>query len=78
MCSAFAIQFIYVLIGIFVITIFTYFIYLIYKMSHFISMGGTIGLLIFELFMWTILLTLIVYVVLKLYNGILASLPFAN
>lgn len=78
MCSAFAIQFIYVLIGIFVITIFTYFIYLIYKMSHFISMGGTIGLLIFELIMWTILLTLIVYVVLKLYNGILASLPFAN
>ncbi|WP_312019085.1 DUF5366 family protein [Lysinibacillus sp. D4B1_S16] len=35
------------------------------------------GLLIFELFMWTILLTFIVYVVLKLYNGILASLPFA-
>lgn len=78
MCSAFAIQFIYVLIGIFIITVFTYFIYLIYKMSHFMSMGGTIGLLIFELFMWTILLTLIIYVVLKLYNGILASLPFAN
>lgn len=78
MCSAFAIQFIYVLIGIFVLTVFTYFIYLIYKMSHFMSMGGTIGLLIFELFMWTILLTFIVYVVLKLYNGILASLPFAQ
>ncbi|KUF30152.1 MULTISPECIES: DUF5366 family protein [Lysinibacillus] len=78
MCSAFAIQFIYVLIGIFIITVFTYFIYLIYKMSHFMSMGGTIGLLIFELFMWTILLTLIIYVVLKLYNGILASLPFAH
>ena len=78
MCSAFAIQFIYVLIGIFVLTVFTYFIYLIYKMSHFMSMGGTIGLLIFELFMWTILLTFIVYVVLKLYNGILASLPFAH
>lgn len=78
MCSAFAIQFIYVLIGIFILTVFTYFIYLIYKMSHFMSMGGTIGLLIFELFMWTILLTFIVYVVLKLYNGILASLPFAQ
>ncbi|KOY82073.1 DUF5366 family protein [Lysinibacillus macroides] len=78
MCSAFAIQFIYVLIGIFVLTIFAYFIYLIYKMSHFMSMGSTIGLLVFELFMWTILLTLVVYVILKLYNGILASLPFAS
>ncbi|MGE7112415.1 DUF5366 family protein [Lysinibacillus sp. NPDC047702] len=77
-CSAFAIQFIYVLVGIFVLTIFIYFIYLIYKMSHFMSMGGTIGLLVFELFMWTILLSLLVYVVLKLYNGILASLPFAS
>ncbi|KOS63938.1 DUF5366 family protein [Lysinibacillus sp. FJAT-14222] len=77
-CSAFAIQFIYVLVGIFVLTVFIYFIYLIYKMSHFMSMGGTIGLLVFELFMWTILLSLLVYVVLKLYNGILASLPFAN
>ncbi|AVK85792.1 hypothetical protein C3943_21010 [Lysinibacillus sp. B2A1] len=77
-CSAFAIQFIYVLVGIFVLTIFIYFIYLIYKMSHFMSMGGTIGLLVFELFMWTILLSLLVYVILKLYNGILASLPFAS
>lgn len=39
MCSAFAIQFIYVLVGIFILTIFAYFIYLIYKMSHFMSMG---------------------------------------
>ena len=77
-CSAFAIQFIYVLVGIFVLTIFIYFIYLIYKMSHFMSMGGTIGLLVFELFMWTLLLSLLVYVILKLYNGILASLPFAS
>lgn len=77
-CSAFAIQFIYVLVGIFVLTIFIYFIYLIYKMSHFMSMSGTIGLLVFELFMWTILLSLLVYVILKLYNGILASLPFAS
>ncbi|MDM5230048.1 DUF5366 family protein [Lysinibacillus pakistanensis] len=77
-CSAFAIQFIYVLVGIFVLTIFIYFIYLIYKMSHFMPMSGTIGLLVFELFMWTILLSLLVYVILKLYNGILASLPFAS
>ncbi|MFJ7731771.1 DUF5366 family protein [Lysinibacillus sp. NPDC097231] len=77
-CSAFAIQFIYALIGIFVLTVFIYFIYLIFKMSHFMSMGGTIGLLVFELFMWIILLSLLVYVVLKLYNGILASLPFAK
>ncbi|EON74363.1 DUF5366 family protein [Lysinibacillus sphaericus] len=78
MCSAFAIQSIYALAGIFIITVFIYFIYLIYKMSHFISMGGTIGLLVFELLMWTLLMSLVVYVILKLYNGILASLPFAK
>jgi hypothetical protein len=78
MCSVFAIQSIYALAGIFVLTIFVYFIYLIYKMSLFMSMGGTIGLLIFELFMWTILFSLLVYVILKLYNGVLASLPFAK
>lgn len=78
MCSAFAIQSIYVLAGIFILTVFVYFIYLIYKMSHFISMGGTMGLLAFELLLWTLLVSLIVYVILKLYNGILAGLPFAK
>ena len=78
MCSAFAIQSIYALVGIFVLTVFIYFIYLIYKMSLFMSMSGTIGLLIFELFMWTLLISLLVYVILKLYNGVLASLPFAK
>ncbi|KOS71790.1 membrane protein [Lysinibacillus contaminans] len=77
-CSAFAIQSLYFLVGIFVITIIMYFIFVIYKMSNFLSVGGTVGLLIFEVLSWMLLLSLIVYVVLKLYNGILASLPFAQ
>lgn len=75
--SAFAIQSMYFLVGIFVITIIMYFIFVIYKMSDFLSFGGIVGLIIFELLSWTLLLSLILYTVLKLYNGILASLPFA-
>lgn len=76
--SAFAIQSLYFLVGIFVITIIMYFIFVIYKMSDFLSVGGTVGLIIFELLSWVLLFSLILYVVLKLYNGILASLPFAQ
>lgn len=78
MCSAFAIQSLYFLVGIFVATIVIYFIFVMYKMSNFLSVGGTVGLLVFEVLAWILLVTLIVYVVLKLYNGILASLPFAQ
>lgn len=76
--SAFAIQSLYFLVGIFVFTVIMYFIFVIYKMSDFLSIGGTVGLIVFELLSWMLLLSLIIYVVLKLYNGILASLPFAQ
>lgn len=75
--SAFAIQSMYFLVGIFAVTIIMYFIFVIYKMSDFLSVGGIVGLIIFELLSWMLLLSLIIYAVLKLYNGILASLPFA-
>lgn len=76
--SSFAIQSFIVLAIIFILTVITYFIYNIYKMSHYLSFTGLVGLTTFELLVWTILIIILLYVGLKLYNGILASLPFAN
>ncbi|AMO86461.1 YufK family protein [Solibacillus sp. FSL W7-1472] len=66
-----------ILVGIFVFTIFCYFIYNVYKKSQYMSIAGVIGLIFFEVLTWFLLLALVVYAVIKLYNGILASLPFA-
>lgn len=76
--SVLGVQSVIVLIVIFLATIFVYFIFTVYKMSHFMSFGGMVGLIFFEILMWSLLITLIVYALFKLYNGILASLPFAN
>jgi len=76
--SIFGIESLPILLCIFILTIFAYFIYNIYKMSQFLTTPGMIGLIVFEILFWAIFATLIGYVVLKLYNGVLASLPFAN
>lgn len=65
-----------VLVAIFMLTVFVYFIYTVFKMSQFMSMTGMIGLIFFEILVWTALLTLIVYALFKLYNSMMASLPF--
>ncbi|MGE7623096.1 DUF5366 family protein [Viridibacillus sp. NPDC096237] len=75
LASAFGIQSFMLLMVVFLLTVLTYFIYVIYKISSHLTLGATIGVLIFDITLWTILITLIVYVVFKLYNGILASLP---
>ncbi|WP_274307826.1 YufK family protein [Solibacillus daqui] len=64
------------LIAIFLTTTFCYFIYYVYKMSQYMSFVGVIGLIFFEVLSWCLLLALIVYAIVKLYNGILASFPF--
>ncbi|RHW36828.1 hypothetical protein D1B33_10590 [Lysinibacillus yapensis] len=76
--SVFGIQSIVVLLILFVGTIFVCFIYNMYKLSHYLTFTGLIGLIFFEILFWAIFVTLIVYVVLKLYNGLLASLPFTQ
>ncbi|KOO47729.1 DUF5366 family protein [Viridibacillus sp. FSL E2-0187] len=75
LASAFGIQSFILLMVIFLLTVLTYFIYVIYKISNHMTLGATIGVLIFDILLWSILITLIVYVIFKLYNGILASLP---
>lgn len=76
--SSFAIQSFIALAIIFILTVLIYFIYNTYKMSKFLSISGLIGLTCFELLIWAVFIISILYVGLKLYNGILASLPFAN
>ncbi|MEL3962095.1 DUF5366 family protein [Lysinibacillus endophyticus] len=78
LASAFGIQSLTVLMIILVLTVLVYFVYNMYKMSQFLTMSGTVGLVIYEVLFWSIFITLIIYVVLKLFNGVLASLPFAN
>jgi hypothetical protein len=75
--SVIGIQSIVILIAIFLVTVFSYFIFNVYKMSQYMSFTGMIGLIFFEVLAWFVLLALIIYAVVKLYNGILASLPFA-
>lgn len=71
-------QSIVLLILILLITVAIYFIYTVYKMSHYLSFPGLIGLIVFEIVVWATFLAVILFVVAKLFNSILASLPFAN
>lgn len=75
--SVIGFQSLLILIGILLTTVFCYFIYNVYKMSQHMSMIGVIGLIFFEVLTWFILCALVSYAIVKLYNGILASLPFA-
>jgi len=74
--SAGGISSIIVLAVIFLLTTFIYFIYVVYKLSKFMTIGRTMGLIIFEIIIWSVLISTIVYILLKLYNGVIASLPF--
>ena len=71
-------QSIFLLILILLLTVVVYFIYTVYKMSHYMSFIGLIGLIVFEIIVWATFLAAILFVIAKLYNSILASLPFAN
>ena len=74
--SAVGIQSLPLLVIILGITVTVYFVYTIYKMSHFMSVTGLVGLIFFEILFWTLFCTVIVYILIKLYNGVIASLPF--
>lgn len=66
----------YILATLFLLTTFVYFVYVVYKMSRFLTITSTIGLIAFEIIVWSVLISMLIYIVLKLYNGVIASLPF--
>ncbi|GEK34681.1 DUF5366 family protein [Kurthia sibirica] len=74
--SAIGITNIYILAAIFVVTIFIYFVFVIYKISVHVSFGASVGVMLFEMVTWVVIITLVVYAFFKLYNGIVSSLPF--
>lgn len=63
---------------IFILTTILYFIYTVYKLSKFMSVGSMLGLITFEVMMWGVFLSGIIYILFKLYNGVLASLPIES
>ena len=65
-----------VLAAIFLLTTFIYFVYVVYKLSKFMTIVRTVGLIVFEIIIWSVLISTIIYILLKLYNGVIASLPF--
>ncbi|WP_102694223.1 DUF5366 family protein [Rummeliibacillus pycnus] len=77
LASAIGIQSFWILLAIFIATTFIYFVYVVYKLSNYMTFSATVGVMLFEIVIWFILLTLIIYVVFKLYNGIVSSLPFS-
>ncbi|MHA6261241.1 YufK family protein [Sporosarcina sp. CAU 1771] len=76
--SAGGIQSIQLLVGIFLLTTFIYFVYVVYKLSKFMTIASTLGLIIFEITIWSALVSMIIYILLRLYNGVIASLPSIN
>lgn len=78
LASVIGIQSLIVLALIFTITTFVYFIYVVYKMSHSMTTSGMIGMILFEIVVWSLFITFVMYVLLKLYNGLIASLPFLD
>jgi len=78
LASAGGINSISLLTAIFLLTTFIYFVYVVFKLSKFMTIVSTIGLLVFEIMVWTILVSTIIYILLKLYNGVIASLPFID
>lgn len=78
LASAAGIQSLKALIVIFIITSFVYFIYVVYQLSPFMTMTQTIGLIFFQIIVWSVLLAVLVYIVFRLYNGMLASIPLSN
>lgn len=60
---------------IFVITVTVYFLYFVYKVSSSLSYSGIMGLIFFQVLFWSTFICGILYLAIKVYNSIIASLP---
>ncbi|WP_370294835.1 DUF5366 family protein [Rossellomorea marisflavi] len=66
------------LIGIFVLTSVVYFFYFVNKISSSLTKAGILGVVSMQLFSWAALILTIFFVLIKLYNGLMASLPIIS
>ncbi|WLR55769.1 DUF5366 family protein [Mesobacillus subterraneus] len=60
---------------IFTVTTLVYFIYFVYKISAKLTMTGLIGIVFFQVILWSTLVLGIIYLAVKVYNSLIASLP---
>ncbi|WP_079507183.1 YufK family protein [Mesobacillus jeotgali] len=63
------------IVAIFLLATMVYFIYFVYKISPKLTMSGMIGTVFFQVIFWSTLVLGIVYLAVKVYNSLLASLP---
>lgn len=63
------------IVSIFAVATLIYFIYFVYKISPHLSMAGLVGTVFFQVIVWCTLVLGVVYLAVKVYNSILASLP---
>lgn len=61
--------------AIFALTTLIYFVYFVFAVSIKISMSGLIGMIFFQVMVWSTLILGVLYLVLKVYNSVIASLP---
>ncbi|WP_252183704.1 DUF5366 family protein [Rossellomorea vietnamensis] len=66
------------LLAIFALTSIAYFVYFIYKISPSLTKPGLLGVIFFQVITWSSLFLIVFLVLLKLYNGLMASLPIMS
>ncbi|WP_335870354.1 DUF5366 family protein [Bacillus sp. 2205SS5-2] len=60
---------------IFLASCFIYFVLFVYKITPSLSRGGMVGIVLFQVLFWSLVIVIVFFAALKIYNGILASLP---
>jgi Family of unknown function (DUF5366) len=65
----------YTMLGIFLAASVIYFIYFVYISGSSFSPAGLIGIIFFQVISWASLLSILLFLTLKLYNSVMASLP---
>lgn len=73
--SLFSVQSLIGLLAIFIFTNLIAFIYFVYKIMTTLSISGLVGLIFFHIFIWSTLLIIVGYSMLKLYNSMMDNLP---
>ncbi|WP_078552441.1 DUF5366 family protein [Bacillus alkalicellulosilyticus] len=63
------------IVALFVGAVIIYFFYLLYRISESLSIAGMIGMIFFHILFWVTFTLAVMYALLTLYNGFIASLP---
>lgn len=70
------IQSLLILVAIFLGTTLIYALFILIQLGKELPISNVVGIIVFEVVVWALLVSLVTYSILKLYNGIMESLPF--